>query len=273
MRPKFSYLDTEAFYDAEDAFYRSFWDNEGSLHWGVFDDQTGPDFLKACANLNKIMAAKACVDSRSTVLDLGCGNGAVAAWLCQALSCQVTGIDLSGVRIENANERRRRQPLEVRNRLDFAKASATDLPYPDGSFSHVWSQAAIYHVHHKEKALEEAHRVLIPGGKFVFDDLIKPKSEISQEAQTHVYDRLLFDTNFSFQSYQRALADTGFKVLEAHDLSEHLKTSYECLAGITEKRIGGPGTEKYRDITVVYQKMAEAVKRSELGWGLYVCEK
>ena len=75
MRNQFTEHDTETFYDAEDALYRSFWDSEGSLHWGWFDDTTGDDFLKACANLNRIMADKASISSQSRVLDLGCGNG------------------------------------------------------------------------------------------------------------------------------------------------------------------------------------------------------
>lgn len=270
---KFSYRDTETFYDTEDAFYRSFWDNDGSLHWGVFDDRTGPDFLKACANLNQIMSGKAALDSRSKVLDLGCGNGAVATWLCRTFGCEVTGIDLSGVRIQNAEELRSRQPPAVMEKLRFTKASATDLPYTDGCFSHVWSQAAIYHVHHKEKALGEAHRVLAPGGRFVFDDLLKPGPDISAESQAYVYDRLLFDTDFSFRSYQSALEDAGFRVVEAQDLSMHLKTSYQRLAAITDQRASGQGGDKYGEITAVYRKMAEAVERSELGWGLYVCEK
>ncbi len=61
MRSRFTEHDTETFYDAEDALYRSFWDSEGSLHWGWFDDATSGDFLKACANLNRIMAKKASI--------------------------------------------------------------------------------------------------------------------------------------------------------------------------------------------------------------------
>ena len=34
MTSRFSEQETEAFYDAEDALYRSFWDSDGSLHWG-----------------------------------------------------------------------------------------------------------------------------------------------------------------------------------------------------------------------------------------------
>ncbi len=33
---------TRDFYDAEDATYREFWEPDGSLHWGFFeDDNTG----------------------------------------------------------------------------------------------------------------------------------------------------------------------------------------------------------------------------------------
>ena len=68
MRNRFTERDTEAFYDAEDALYRSFWDSEGSLHWGWFDRETGDDFLKACANLNRNMVEKAKIQASSQVL-------------------------------------------------------------------------------------------------------------------------------------------------------------------------------------------------------------
>ena len=74
MSSRFSEQDTEAFYDAEDALYRSFWDREGSLHWGWFDEGTGDDFLAACANLNRVMLEKANIKPDSKVLDLGCGT-------------------------------------------------------------------------------------------------------------------------------------------------------------------------------------------------------
>jgi len=174
MRSKFTEQDTEKFYDAEDALYRSFWDESGSLHWGYFDDTTGRDFLKACANLNGVMAQKSGISQESTVLDLGCGNGNTATWLCQSLRCNIVGIDLSGVRINNANDSLRTQPSEVKARLKFDKASATDLPFEEGTFSHVWSQATIYHVHDKDAALREAYRVLAQGAFWYSMTLLSP---------------------------------------------------------------------------------------------------
>ena len=138
-------------------------------------------------------------------------------------------------------------------RVGFEKASATDLPFENGSFTHVWSQAVIYHVHDKEEVLSEVHRVLGNNGIFVFDDLTKPKPDISEMAKTYVYDRLLFDTDFSFDSYQDALRRTGFEILCAQDISHHLKTSYQCLAEIAREERDGP-KEKYQSLALAYNK-------------------
>ena len=256
MKPRFTERDTELFYDSEDELYRSFWDEAGSLHWGVFDEHTGSDFLRACANLNHIMTEKGRIDHNSKVLDLGCGNGNTALWLCESQGSWVTGIDLSGVRVGNALGSLARQPDDVKSRLAFKRAFATDLPFDDGTFTHVWSQAAIYHVHDKRKVLQETYRVLGKGGVFVFDDLIKPKPNISEMARQFVYDRLLFDTDFTFDSYQGALRGVGFRVLEAYDLSQHLKTSYQCLAAVTRGKIDRDPLV-FQPLSVAYDQMVQ----------------
>ena len=272
MLSRFIEQDTEAFYDAEDAIYRSFWDDQGSLHWGYFDASTGEDFLKACANLNEIMVEKAGIDGGARVLDLGCGNGTTAMWLSRSRGCRVVGIDLSTTRIGNAKQALQEETADLRARMDFEQGSATELPFPDKSFSHIWSQATIYHVHDKEKALGEAWRVLDNGGLLVFDDLTKPRPDISESARKFVYDRLLFDTDFSFHSYPDALKDAGFSMMEAIDLSPHLKTSYQCLAEMTRAK-GEEAHGKYRELSYAYDQMVQAVDDGELGWGLYLCRK
>lgn len=269
---KFTEQETESYYDSEDAIYRSFWDEDGSVHWGVFDESTGNDFLKACANLNDMMVAKGRIDSSARVLDLGCGNGTTAIWLNDSLNCHVTGVDLSGVRVQNAKDALASLDQSAQERLAFKKASATELPFEDASFSHLWSQAVIYHVPDKIAALKEAYRVLESGGIMVFDDLTKPQPDISAAGQKFVYDRLLFDTPFSFDSYQDALKAQGFQVLEAHDLSSHLKSSYLRLADRTPK-LGGEHAEHYAELTTAYRETARAVDNQELGWGLFICQK
>ncbi len=272
MQKNFTERDTETYYDSQDAIYSSFWDPDGSVHWGYFDESTGNDFLKACANLNRIMAEKAQIDPESKVLDLGCGNGTTSLRLHDGLGCEVVGIDLSGVRIDNAKESLKQQPPEIQANVAFEKASATDLPFDDGTFSHVWSQATLYHVHDQEAALKEAYRVLDDGGILVFDDLFKPQPNISEISQKHVYERLLFDTEYNFHTYQKALEVVGFNVLDAVDLSHHLKMSYWCLSTMTYNK-GGEQAEHYKELSYSYEQSANAVNRQELGWALFVCQK
>ena len=272
MQSKFTEQETELFYDSEDAVYRSFWDPDGSVHWGYFDGSTGNDFLKACANLNKIMIDKGRIGQESKVLDLGCGNGTTALSLHDELGCNVVGVDLSGVRIENAKDALMQRGEDVQAKVAFEKAAATDLPFEDGTFSHVWSQATLYHVHDPADALKEVYRVLEDGGIFVFDDLFKPQPNIGPLAQKHVYERLLFDTEYSFEEYQKELERIGFKILDAVDLSDDLKMSYWCLSIMTHNR-GGEHAEHYEELSYSYEQTAQAVVNREIGWGLFLCQK
>ena len=272
MPSPYSEAETEQYYDHEDAVYRALWDKDGSVHWGLFKDGANMTFLEAGAHLNEVMRQRGRITADSRVIDVGCGSGTTAVALCKAIGCQVTGVDLSGVRIANAIESLEEQPPEVRQKVAFHKGSATDLPIEDATFSHAWSQATIYHVPDKEKVLAEVYRVLEPGGIFVFDDLLKPQPNIGEKAQKFVYERLLYDTDFSFESYQAALKAAGFEVLEAEDISRHLKTSYQMLSDAAAK-----GNEEHRErfafLAEAYSETALSVDRRELGWGLFVCRK
>ena len=265
IKTKYSETETEEFYDSEDELYRSFWDSEGSLHWGYFEnlDSASPDeFLGACQRWNQHMLQRSGITKESKVLDLGCGNGNTAVWLAQQTGCEVVGIDISQVRIDNARDKSKSHPTL---NLSFHKASATNLPFADGEFTHVWSQATIYHIHDRNTALKEIHRVLKEGGTLLFDDLTTPVAEVSEMAHRYVYERLLFDPTFSQASYTECLSQLGLMVIEAQDLSPHLGKSYQLLSQLA--------LPQYPDLSAAYTKMCEAIERQDLGWSFFYCEK
>ncbi len=272
MPSPYSEAETEQYYDHEDGVYRALWDKDGSVHWGLFEDGANMTFLEAGANLNTVMIRRGRLAADSRVIDVGCGSGTTAIALCQSVGCHITGVDLSGVRIANAIDSLEEEPAALQKKVVFEKASATDLPFAAETFSHAWSQATIYHVPDKVKVLEEVYRVLQPGGIFVFDDLLKPQPNIGEKAQKFVYERLLYDTDFSFESYQETLKAVGFEVLEAEDISRHLKTSYEMLSAAAAQ-----GNEEHRErfayLAEAYRETALSVDRKELGWALFVCRK
>jgi ubiquinone/menaquinone biosynthesis C-methylase UbiE len=90
------------------------------------------------------------------VLDLGCGDGRVAARMADA-GARVTGVDPSTVALERA---RRAHPD-----LDFQQpAPDGSLPFPDGGFDAVVCLNVLEHVADTQSLLTEVRRVLVPGG-------------------------------------------------------------------------------------------------------------
>ena len=106
----------------------------------------------------------------------------------------------------------------------------------------------------------------------VFDDLTKPRLDIGDYARRFVYDRLLFDTDYSFTGYQEALGQVGFEVLEAYDLSDHLGRSYTCLGQMAAAH-QEEDPEVYCGLANAYSHVVRAVDQQELGWGSYVYRK
>ncbi len=200
------------------------------------------------------MLQRSNITNQSKVLDIGCGNGNTAVWLAQQTGCEVVGVDVSQVRIDNAKDKAKDYP---KLSISFQKASATNLPFVDSEFTHVWSQATIYHIHDRVKALQEIHRVLKEGGIFLFDDLTTPIENISETGHKYVYERLLFEPTFSQESYTETLSQLGLMVLEAKDLRQHLHKSYELLSKLA--------LPQYPDLNSAYIKMCEAIDKQELG--------
>jgi len=113
------------------------------------------------------------------VLDLGCGRGAVLLLAAQYLSIgKAVGVDLwsKADQSGNAAEATRQNAIAegVDDRVELHTADMTDLPFPDNSFDLVLSNIAIHNVKGKvarDKVIEEAVRVLRPGGRLLIADM------------------------------------------------------------------------------------------------------
>jgi ubiquinone/menaquinone biosynthesis C-methylase UbiE len=105
------------------------------------------------------------------VLDIGTGTGLVALVIARDHpEWQVTGIDISEDMLEIARSTAARNDLSTST--VFQQAAAETLPFPDGSFELVVSNASLHLWKDPVKAMEEIARVTTPGGYcLIWDNL------------------------------------------------------------------------------------------------------
>jgi len=97
-----------------------------------------------------------------TILDLGCGDGALSELLARRVPAgRVVGIDASWGMIETARRRRRDNLSFELMRMEYLNA--------ENAFDVVFSNAALHWVHDHRRLLASVHRCLRPGGVVRFN--------------------------------------------------------------------------------------------------------
>ena len=120
-------------------------------------------------------ALKEIVDgSQQRILDVACGTGDSTIAIAKAAGSgtRVTGIDISEGMMSQVM--RKASHEGVHDRIKLIKADAEALPFPDGQFHRVTCAFGIRNFEHKDIALQEFLRVLVPGGKAVILELSVP---------------------------------------------------------------------------------------------------
>lgn len=103
--------------------------------------------------------------SPSGVLEIAAGTGAVTRALAAALpeSVPIVATDLNQAMLDHASA------VGTKRAVEWRRADAMQLPFPDGAFEAVVCQFGAMFFPEKSKAFSEARRVLKPGGVFIFN--------------------------------------------------------------------------------------------------------
>ncbi|HEX2179613.1 MAG TPA: methyltransferase domain-containing protein [Actinomycetota bacterium] len=110
------------------------------------------------------------------VLDVGCGLGGPARTLASVYGCRVTGVDITAEYCDAAAELNRRVGLQ--DRIVIQEANALALPFEDRTFDVVWTMHVSMNIADKATLYDQFARVLKPGGKLAFFDLLSGEGEV-----------------------------------------------------------------------------------------------
>ncbi|MBU8860496.1 MULTISPECIES: class I SAM-dependent methyltransferase [unclassified Micromonospora] len=272
---RFTERDVSEFFDQTTQTYLSFWDSEGVLHTGYFTGEDDSDYHAAADRTSDILAADAGIDASANVLDVGCGCGNFLLRLAERTGCRGEGLDLSIERVRFAEQRRAERGASLP--VSFRHGSATDLPYDDGTFTHVVSQDALFLVPDKPRSHAEMFRVLAPGGVLAVSDFLQPTERIGEAARRHVYDRVRWNDGYSLDGYRRALAEVGFVDVVARSLDAHIRQTYRVLGRTARQRAETTADEAARTWILGFadscDEIQAAIDRGEFGWGMFVARK
>lgn len=100
--------------------------------------------------------------SEGLALDLSCGTGNYALALAER-GLRVVGVDVSAPMLSVARAKSARAKLDIR----WVRADASALPFRSGVFDLATMVLGLEFLTEPGRALEEAHRVLRPGGRLV----------------------------------------------------------------------------------------------------------
>ena len=115
-----------------------------------------------CMALAEDLIERVKVQPRESVLDVACGTGIVSRYAARRAGTlgRVTGVELNPAMIDVA-----RKAAAYFDQIEFLEGSALELPVPDAHFDVALCQQAIMFFPDRERAVQEMHRVLKPGGR------------------------------------------------------------------------------------------------------------
>ena len=130
----------------------------------------------ACEALAQLAGEAAQLTSGDRVLDAGFGFADQDMyWVANFAPGKVVGVNVTRSQVEEA--RRRVAERDMSDRIELHVASATKLPFPDGSFDKVIALESAFHFPTRQDFFREAFRVLSPGGRIVTFDILEQPNQ------------------------------------------------------------------------------------------------
>jgi DNA gyrase subunit B len=202
------------------------------------------------------------------VLELCCGTGMVGRAFAAA-GWQVCGIDLTRAMVEEANRF-----------FPCICSPAEEVPFLDNSFDVVVLRQAYFLLADGQKVLRQAHRVLKPGGVFVFSQTVPFSAEDSPWLEhVHRIKQAQLREFFTEESLKKQLEQEFFRVQQVRRLSvrENITRWLASAPELSPERqaevsaLIADAPEPYRTIHKV--KVEDGQVMEEWNWVIYTAVK
>ena len=160
------------------------------------------------------------------IADLGAGEGSFSQLLARRAE-RVIAVDNADKMVEYGSELARRHGVK---NLEYRKGDLEDLPIDAASVDLAFFSQALHHAQHPQVAVNEAHRILKPGGRIVVLDLARHGFEEARELYADVW------LGFTEVEVRGFLRKAGFNAIETSLVHKEQESPYlETMLAVAKK--------------------------------------
>ena len=208
-------------YDVSDEFYR-LWLDERMVYSCAYFEHDNQSLEQAQCNKLDLICRKLRLAPGETLLDIGCGWGALLCWAAEHYGVKAHGITLSQHQHDHVQEL-------IRSRVLEGRVSVELLDYRDlegeARFDKVVSVGMFEHVGLKNLPayFAAAHRLLKPGGLFLNHGITSAEGGWEKSHSTEFINRYVFPDGQleTISTVQRIMEDSSFEIHDVDGLRPH----------------------------------------------------
>jgi ubiquinone/menaquinone biosynthesis C-methylase UbiE len=220
------------------------------------------------------LARHAKINQSTHVLDLCCGLGGPARYLAYHHGCRVTGVDMNTDRLAGAVRLTERTKLQ--DRVLFHHANALQTGLADETFDVIVSQEAFCHIPDKKTLIAECVRLLKPGGRIVYTDILA-RNSMTNEIRSRLENEMVFSELSTLEQYCHLLEEKSCQVVEVEDLSDDwaqiLIDRLAMYRSLKEQTVSSFGLAHFQKWDRTYSFFVDLYRSGELGGGRFVAHK
>jgi len=188
------------------------------------------DCDRQCDHLQRLKAEfenyRKRVQRDNEALVLRAGEGVFSMLLAERAT-RVIAVDSSAKMIEVAREQALRHGVA---NLEYRLGDMEELPIDDASVDLVFFSQSLHHALHPERAIHEAWRILVPGGRIVLLDLAKHRFEEARELYADEW------LGFSEAELEAMLEKAGFTGVQTSVVHKEPETpQFQTLLAVANK--------------------------------------
>lgn len=237
-----------------------------NLHMGLFAEKTMP-LSAAQMQAKRRMAKSAELRAGAQVIEVACGVGSTARFLAATYGARVLATNIAEMQLAEARELTEQAGLAQLVQFDFADYHA--LPIAAASCDVWWCQEALLYSIDKQRVMEEAIRVVRPGGRLIFSDLLLDDRVAGAERE-HFTAILKAPHMWSMARWDALLAELPLRVLERQDWATHtVPTFRNVLRNFEQARdefAAVVGETTVQEMSVRLKIQLDAAFAGNLGW-------